>query len=224
MSTRQPDNLLMRLLHWAHKQDENFTTEAFVHLITTLIALEPQTAKNLLSKLTNGFLHLYKEDFSFLEINTQVHTDEGKPDIEIRTKERLVYIEVKVDSKLGRDQLDRYRAALEKSDFSQTLLVLLTRYGSLEGADKADFFIQWHHVADWLQNASSKIENQQAEFLVQQFVEYLQLYKMTFDTVAGEIAKSVQFLERLMEQGDQLPKIIHRLETLTRFEELAPLH
>ena len=37
MVTGKPNNLLMRLHRWARKQDENFTTEAFVHLIVVEI-------------------------------------------------------------------------------------------------------------------------------------------------------------------------------------------
>ncbi len=70
MKTGHASNLLIRFHHWARRQDENFTTEAFVHLITSLLDLDHQTAIGFLSKLTNDFLHLSQSDLPLLEINT----------------------------------------------------------------------------------------------------------------------------------------------------------
>ncbi len=106
-------------------------------------------------------------------------------------KERLVYIEIKVDSKLGHSQLERYRKALETSEISHTFLVLLTRYAFLEGSEKADFSLQWYHIADWLQDILPHIRSPQVSFLTQQFIEFLQLRQMTVNAVEGEIANSI---------------------------------
>ena len=58
MMASHTGKFLIRLHRWAHRQDENFTTEAFVHLIKTLLDLEYQSGIDFLSKLTNGFLQL----------------------------------------------------------------------------------------------------------------------------------------------------------------------
>lgn len=77
-------NLLVRLHKWASRQDENFLTECFAHLLVHLVDHEPEAACNILGRLTNGFLRLAVSDLRFLEVTTQITTLEGRPDLEIR--------------------------------------------------------------------------------------------------------------------------------------------
>jgi hypothetical protein len=47
------DNLLLRLHRWASRQDENFTTECFAHLLQYLLKNQPAIAFRILDNLTN---------------------------------------------------------------------------------------------------------------------------------------------------------------------------
>src|SRR5512147_160761 len=93
------NNLLLNLYYQTWKKDENFHTEAFVHLLRHLLQYEPVTAANILRLVTAGTLDIKPEDAVSISINTQVKVPTGfRPDIEIRIAEYLIYIEVKVES------------------------------------------------------------------------------------------------------------------------------
>ena len=38
------NNLLVQLHNWAHRQDENFTTDSFAHLLSHLVSAAPAVA------------------------------------------------------------------------------------------------------------------------------------------------------------------------------------
>ena len=63
-----------------------------------------------------------------LAITTQVTTENGRPDLELRTSDSLVYVEAKVGSDLRPRQLTCYPDELKRSGVLNTTLILLTRY------------------------------------------------------------------------------------------------
>ena len=124
----QTNNLLINLHRWAFKQDENFTTESFVHLLNHLLTDEPKIAIRILRKLTDDFLRLKLADVTNVQIIAQPITDLGRPDIEISIGNYLVYIEVKVESEINENQLKRYRKVLKGFEDKQTKLIVLSKY------------------------------------------------------------------------------------------------
>jgi hypothetical protein len=129
-------NLFARLHKWAARQDENFLTESLAVLMEHLLILVPEVGVRLVSRLTGGFIDLAAGDASAIEIHTQIETGSGRPDLEISTTKRLVWIEVKVESELRTGQLEGYRVLLHECGIEQTRLVLLTRYpGIFQGED-----------------------------------------------------------------------------------------
>lgn len=92
------DNLLLRLHKWAWRQDENFLTEAFAHLLQHLLSHEPEAAVGLLHSLTRGFLDLCPAEARSVEVRTQVFTAEGTPDLQLRTSKQTALLEVKCES------------------------------------------------------------------------------------------------------------------------------
>lgn len=66
-----------------------------------------------------NFICFKNEEIAFSEeeaivITTQKFTDVGTPDIELKSNDKFIYIEVKHDSGLGNQQIERYRKALDK--------------------------------------------------------------------------------------------------------------
>src|SRR5438093_13344680 len=97
-----PNNLFMRLHKWASRQNENFLTESLAVVLEQLLVLAPAVGTRLVAQLTGGFIEeLSAENASAIEIRTQVEAGKGRPDLEIRTVGRLVWIEVKAQSGLG---------------------------------------------------------------------------------------------------------------------------
>src|SRR5437660_11346526 len=102
-----PANNLFRRLHkWASRQDENFLTESLAVVLEQLLVLAPAVGTRLVSRLTGGFIDVSADDASTIEIRTQVEAGEGRPDLEICTPQRLVWIEVKAESELRAGQLE----------------------------------------------------------------------------------------------------------------------
>src|SRR5213082_1993494 len=99
VAVQSPRNNLLLLLHkWARRQDENFLTEAFAHLLQHLLDEEPEAAVGFLESLTGGFLRVKAAEARHVALRTQIILSEGRPDLEIRTIEQLVYVEVKSES------------------------------------------------------------------------------------------------------------------------------
>jgi hypothetical protein len=189
------NNLLVRLRKWVHRQDENLQTEAFAHLLRHLLAHDPEAAVEQLRQLTDCFLALAPEECEAVSVTTQVTTDQGRPDLEIRTGRQLVYIEAKVEAGFGQGQLEGYRAELQKSKLP-SWLVALTRYQADLPAGAADFFVRWHEVAGWIE--SLRLTHPASRFLADQFVGFLKERGMTIDRVGWELENGVRSLQSLM--------------------------
>ncbi len=146
------NNLLLRLHKWSWRQDENFLTEAFAHLLQHLLIHEPEAAVRVLKELTNGFPTLEAGEARSVEVRTQVFSAEGTPDLQLRTLNQVALLEVKSESDVNPEQLKRYRELLRRSGVPSTL-ILLTRYPvtPADPREHADFNVRWYQVAEWLE-------------------------------------------------------------------------
>src|SRR6266568_205661 len=90
------NNLLSALYKWAHRQDENFLTEAFVQLLRHLLDSSPSLGVEMVRRITSGACSLQLDEADLITVSTQINTDLGRPDIEIRTPDCLVYIKIAV--------------------------------------------------------------------------------------------------------------------------------
>src|ERR1022692_3494109 len=121
-------NLFARLNKWATRQDENFVTESLAVVLEHLLLLAPECGVRLLARLTDDFLDMEAADASTVEIHTQVIVSGARLDLELAAPQRLVWIEVKVESALRIGQLEGYRVLLAAATAEQKRLGLLTRY------------------------------------------------------------------------------------------------
>lgn len=193
-------NLLVRLHKWAARQDENFITECFAHLVQHLIDNEPEAACNLLSRLTDGVIRAKPSDLRFVEVNTQITTREGKPDLEISIPNVIALIEIKSESEPNPDQLRRYRAHLAKSGAATTRLILLTRYPAdiAEPDCKPDLYLRWYQVAEWIgQEQHHYSFKAVSNYLVDQLIGFFGYRNMTMGQVTWELASGVRSLRML---------------------------
>jgi hypothetical protein len=190
-------NLLLRLHKWAVRQDENFLTEAFAHLLQHLLEEEPEAAVRFLEQVTGGFFKLGPTDARQVALRTQIVLAEGRPDLEIRTASHLAFIEVKSDAEVDPDQLGRYRQLLSESGVPSQALILLTRYpaGALTGNQKPESCIRWHHVAEWLEQEAARYRFKPvSSYLVNQFLEFLRERNMVIEQVTWEMPSGLRAL------------------------------
>jgi hypothetical protein len=180
-------NLLLRLQKWAARQEENFTTEAFAHLLEHLLTCEPRAGVHVLKCLTGDVIDLAPDEAAKVEVNLQATTAEGRPDICIRSPGRLVYVEVKVDLGPGDLQIDRYLSLLRGRDPDKSGVILLTRhlvvFGPGEARPRKAF--RWHHVAEWLEDGLGQgmVAGEVSAYLTEQFLGYLRGKNMTVEQV-----------------------------------------
>jgi hypothetical protein len=71
------NNLLCDLHRWAYRQDENFVSEAFAHLLRRLLAEALEAGVAIINSLTRNNLALTAELAHATEIRTQVSGDIG---------------------------------------------------------------------------------------------------------------------------------------------------
>lgn len=205
MSLRNNENnLLVALYRYAHQQKENFTTEAFVHVLRHLQINEPKFACDLLSVLTQAKLAFATQDCNDLIITTQDKHEQGVTDIIIRGPDKYVIVEVKVESQPGWQQLERYRNILAARDEQFTHLVLLTRHPvDLSEIKKADAHIRWPRIALALEQGKPDLLQATSMFLVEQFLDFLKEEGMAVDKVSWELVRGVESLMSLMNQLDE---------------------
>jgi hypothetical protein len=202
----QTNNLLINLHRWAFKQDENFTTESFVHLLNHLLVDEPKIAIRMLRKLTNDFLRFKVAEVINVQIIVQPITDLGRPDMEISIGSYIVFIEVKVEAEINEHQLKRYKNALKKYKDKKTKLIVLSKYpASSDLKIKPDLAVRWFQVADWLEKElrSDKIKPL-SRFFIEQFIGWmneLNLVSDGFDFFAETKESQMKILKDFLKQS-----------------------
>ncbi len=197
-----PANLFLRLHKWAARQDENFLTESLAVVLEQLLALAPDVGTRLVARLTGSFIELPPDSASAIEIHTQVETVQGRPDLEIRTRHRLVWIEVKAESDLRTGQLEGYRVLLGNCRVAETRLILLTRYPAVlrPKAERPDQAVRWFEVAGWLEDEipAAEAAGEVAGFLTRQFLDFLGARNMTLTQVGKFMPEGIRAVLNLM--------------------------
>ena len=187
-------NLFGSLYRWAHRQDENFVTEALVYVVNFLIDQEPVAAGTILDWLLN-----VPVGPSAATVDTQFVTDEGRPDIKVETSSLLAFVEVKKGSELGEAQLKRYRRVLNRQAKGRnTSLVLLTQYPVTfeEGDEKPDVHRRWHELAHIL--ATVKLASPVSAFVVRQFTNFLEDQVMSVEQVDWQFIAGFRAFRNLL--------------------------
>jgi len=197
-SAESEGNLFLSLHKWAHRQDENFTTDAFAHLLRRLISKEPSLAHAVLRKLTGDRFKLAEADCHQLKVILQRREDGNQPDIRINSGDIRIIIEVKVGAQLDWEQIQRYLIELKDSVCTRPCLGVLTRDCVLQKdrMDAVHSYARWQDVHEKLANKA--IRDPITEYLTLQFLEFLTERRMTMEKVRSELKDGVTSLENLI--------------------------
>lgn len=222
---KENENLFFNLHKWAIRQDENFTTEAFAYLLNHLLMYEPIIAINIFRRMTDGFLDLNQDQAEKVQITTQTIIDEGKPDIEISMDEFLIYVEVKIDSEIGENQLTKYKDSLNNSNDKKTRLILLSRYpltSSING--EPDYAIRWYQIADWLENELKNDQiNAVSKYFIDQFYGFLKKRNLTISKVKSEVSNGLKSYQKRFGDIAESLKRMRSFEKMNSDKDLHPL-
>jgi hypothetical protein len=169
---------LIKLYHKYQKGSitplEDFNTEIFANLL----AMYPDILEAFLFEFFN------LEGLKKLKVNTQqrepISGDRADciVDLVISSERYIIFIENKVESHEGDEQLDRYTQALHENHSSKIkMLAYCTKYADpKEHIDEHVYFFQfrWYEVARFLETFNQ-------EPVVQSYLEFLSNYKMNQD-------------------------------------------
>jgi hypothetical protein len=202
-------NLLQALHRWATGQDENFTTDAFAHLLRHLVSEEPKAAARILARITgrecwDSLLQAPPESRK-VEIVTQDPGMEGVPDIKIKAPGVLVYIEAKSGSDVDPDQLRRYRREIERALAQDKVLLLLTRkpVNMAELPAPPDAAVRWFQVGEWLDEelklANNHEKSRVTAYLIRQFTGFLKAGGMSVEKVNWQLTEGIRSLVALVQ-------------------------
>lgn len=166
--------LFVRLYRLAHRQQENFTTEAFVHTLREIAVTEPALAVRLLDWLTDSTMFSSRSNGSPLVIRSQAYTEEhGIPDIRIEADDLDVIIEVKLDAGLTYGQANAYARQLEERGADRTALVALVGSPPLNELPPRTTVRTWGELGQWLLREEENSKNPVASYLADEFIALL---------------------------------------------------
>lgn len=195
------NNLLLALHRYASHQDENFTTEAFAHLLRHLRDDEPASALDVLSVITRSCIDWNDTDCRELVISTQEKIIEGTPDIVLVGPRAKVIVEVKVESEPSPGQLERYREHLGRIPVQRRCLTLLTKKAvdRVEVRGLVDCVVRWHEIGHSLNVALQAMKDETSLYLTKQFLGLLAAGGMTMERISWELIQGVRSLSNLLE-------------------------
>jgi hypothetical protein len=189
------EDIFSCLAKYGPAADENYLTEALVFVTRLLLERSPSVGLEMVNWLCCQSLEPWFDDPDSVALSTQATTDQGTPDIEIKGPETLVYMEVKHDSPLGANQLERYKAQLDTSEVSNKRLVLLARsqYTAFDTSLKPDDYhrVYWYEVYNSL--AKTDVQDDISQFFVRSLMSFLEekgmsMKKVTWQYIEGILA------------------------------------
>jgi hypothetical protein len=194
------NNLLTKLQKWAVHQEENFVTESFVHLLLHVIKYEPAIALKILDKVSGSKLCINSSQIQHVRVRTQPYTQQGRPDIEIRYHDFLLFVEVKINSDFGKNQLNQYKKELSKSGMASTVLTTITKYPFVSYKNaflkKPNIDIRWHEISDLIY--MEKCTDAVSQYLLDQFVGLLSERGIAMDKVSWELKEGMISFQNLI--------------------------
>lgn len=206
----ESNNLLTALHKWAHRQDENFITDAFAHLLRHLLEAAPPIACEVLRLLIPDDVSLQPEECSEVTVTTQSPSETGTPDMTVAWGTSLLFIEAKVDSGFGTSQLPRYRKLLDKQLESGNVengwLTTLTRRHVPDSAmmESGCRSVRWQTVVEHLDRLSDEvIPDPVTRHLIQQFTAFIRQRMIEMQQITPELTAGVASLRRMLEMINQ---------------------
>lgn len=220
-------NLFTSLHRWASHQDENFTTESFVFLLKYLQDWEPISFLAIISNITGGLIDQKSCQTKQIEVLTQCPNENTIQDIQIKTKDKLAFIEVKLGSALTRKQILGYLDLLNRSQYKpeNTRLICLTRSPVPNDVTEGTLPLRWYQVAELLEKECTSITRETTLFLIREFLDFLGFQNATLTKVSSTISQGIiNYQKNNTGTKSILNRRFRSLDKLFQVNDLRPLH
>lgn len=230
------DDILVKLFRYAHRQSENFTTEAFAHVLQHLVEYHPVRAARLLTWLVAPRIELAPADLEDMAIDTQRWTENrehGVPDVRLRGPDFDIIIEVKLDDSLGAEQSDAYLKELARSARPRRALVGLTGRPPQARLSEEVLLRLWRDVGSQLQTLHDEIgsdanrdvvtEREVSQFLCLLGHQRLLQAPRVDSPIADAIEQHRQQAEKEPTRASLFNSRVRRIEALDGWDGLGPL-
>lgn len=225
-SVCMPDNLFSVLSTYKTTEnvtpEENYSTELLVYLLNYSLQKQTRLFGSFMRMLTGGVAEVELDEYIGFTVLTQkafYTTDQRRayPDITIESKDRIIFIEVKVESSLNYyesndgskdnesdgtphyiDQIQQYQN-IEYQKVKE--IYLLTKYAdSTNHTNCSDYTksLLWHNFATML--STYRTEDEVETFLIDEIVKYLEEKNMTVTKVSYELVAGMKSLKNLFRQ------------------------
>ena len=194
----KPRNIFSALSRYAYRQQENFLTESLAYLLEMLQERDGDAFGQLANLLAGQELAI---DHAKARVSTQESTEVGRPDLVLAQEpDFLIFIEIKHDSPLGSEQLERYYDELSKRQEKVRQLVLLTRskHAHLDTNLASENYhrVYWYQISELLKTLD--VADETASYLVDAMQEFLRQKGMSMDKVEEAYALGVPALRNLV--------------------------
>lgn len=149
---------------------EDFTTEILVHILDGSKDLIDTFVNTVLGIEGHGFRIYSQQYYPFYKANRTA----CKIDIVIRNQDTVCFIENKVDSPAGKDQLSDYLELLSTlNSFENRFLRYCTKLYDDQPNIHSELYAQlrWYHISDFLKPYDKNV-------LIKQFLDFLELNQM----------------------------------------------
>jgi hypothetical protein len=220
--TRAPENLLVLLFRFAHRQQENFTTESFAHLLQHLIDGDPPAAARVLDWLTETLYFSQRGSRSSLSVRTQDHTDEnGIPDIRIEADDVDVIVEVKLGGDVTFDQLAFYSKECELRQRTCRVLVALLGCQPMGPLPDGTIVRLWADLGVKLREEARSSESKLIGHLIDQFAGLLNHLQLMPLQVRSRLSEELSAHQQWADTNPEQPSIFRtRIKSVDRLKDM----
>lgn len=189
-------NIFHSLSKYNKLYDENYLTETFTFILNYF----NENNKDLLVDIINSiFLKGIPHKITIednITIETQVSAEEhGRPDIFISTEDLLIIIEVKEESPVDIEQLERYHKFLSNYKAEKKHLILLSKY-NCEYEMKIRNHVFWYEIYNYF--VERRYNELVIEYLRNQFIEFMEVKQMVPKKVSWEYEKGMESMNNIM--------------------------
>ncbi|HEY5327643.1 MAG TPA: PD-(D/E)XK nuclease family protein [Mucilaginibacter sp.] len=193
--------------HLRHSR-ENFLTEIFAHCLEFDVDFQ----KKFLKRISCD------KEYNKFECKTQVYVNKFLiPDVRIKLDDHsIIFIECKVDSPQGKDQLNKYALFLKDNKVNNKQLIFLTKWPE-KTANNEDFLgenfkhIRWYDIFILLKDSSNEISKE--------FSKYLKEHKMNKSIIpftTSDLTAIAKVKETMEKMDGFLVQLEHILKDYTK--------